>query len=344
LKIWTTVVPPSDDANIIQIRRLNKNYGSTPILRDVDLDVRQGEFLTLLGPSGSGKTTMLNIIAGILQGDSGSIRLRGADISHLPPEKRDIAVVFQNYALFPHMTVAQNVAFPLKMRGIGRDECRKRVEDALAIVKLETFAGRYPSELSGGQQQRVALARAQVFGPAIMLMDEPLSALDKRLREHMKTELKLIQQRLGLTVIYVTHDQGEALALSDRIAVMEEGCIAQLSSPQEIYERPASRFVAEFIGEANLMPLELFKPGHKGTMLVRPEYIHTGDPVLRSDYRLVAQVQTLIYEGTHYIVSLQAQGRPITVRLEKGKLPVPLEPGQWLQLGWDANNAHELAQ
>jgi len=337
-------VPPSDDANIIQIRRLNKNYGSTPILRDVDLDVRQGEFLTLLGPSGSGKTTMLNIIAGILQGDSGSIRLRGADISHLPPEKRDIAVVFQNYALFPHMTVAQNVAFPLKMRGIGRDECRKRVEDALAIVKLETFAGRYPSELSGGQQQRVALARAQVFGPAIMLMDEPLSALDKRLREHMKTELKLIQQRLGLTVIYVTHDQGEALALSDRIAVMEEGCIAQLSSPQEIYERPASRFVAEFIGEANLMPLELFKPGHKGTMLVRPEYIHTGDPVLRSDYRLVAQVQTLIYEGTHYIVSLQAQGRPITVRLEKGKLPVPLEPGQWLQLGWDANNAHELAQ
>lgn len=335
---------PSDDANIIQIRRLNKNYGSTPILRDVDLDVRQGEFLTLLGPSGSGKTTMLNIIAGILQGDSGSIRLRGADISHLPPEKRDIAVVFQNYALFPHMTVAQNVAFPLKMRGIGRDECRKRVEDALAIVKLETFAGRYPSELSGGQQQRVALARAQVFGPAIMLMDEPLSALDKRLREHMKTELKLIQQRLGLTVIYVTHDQGEALALSDRIAVMEEGCIAQLSSPQEIYERPASRFVAEFIGEANLMPLELFKPGHKGTMLVRPEYIHTGDPVLRSDYRLVAQVQTLIYEGTHYIVSLQAQGRPITVRLEKGKLPVPLEPGQWLQLGWDANNAHELAQ
>ncbi|MBA8852800.1 putative spermidine/putrescine transport system ATP-binding protein [Ochrobactrum intermedium] len=337
-------MPPSDDANIIQIRRLNKNYGSTPILRDVDLDVRQGEFLTLLGPSGSGKTTMLNIIAGILQGDSGSIRLRGADISHLPPEKRDIAVVFQNYALFPHMTVAQNVAFPLKMRGIGRDECRKRVEDALAIVKLETFAGRYPSELSGGQQQRVALARAQVFGPAIMLMDEPLSALDKRLREHMKTELKLIQQRLGLTVIYVTHDQGEALALSDRIAVMEEGCIAQLSSPQEIYERPASRFVAEFIGEANLMPLELFKPGHKGTMLVRPEYIHTGDPVLRSDYRLVAQVQTLIYEGTHYIVSLQAQGRPITVRLEKGKLPVPLEPGQWLQLGWDANNAHELAQ
>ncbi|MBB3217287.1 putative spermidine/putrescine transport system ATP-binding protein [Ochrobactrum sp. RC6B] len=337
-------MPPSDDANIIQIRRLNKNYGSTPILRDVDLYVRQGEFLTLLGPSGSGKTTMLNIIAGILQGDSGSIRLRGADISHLPPEKRDIAVVFQNYALFPHMTVAQNVAFPLKMRGIGRDECRKRVEDALAIVKLETFAGRYPSELSGGQQQRVALARAQVFGPAIMLMDEPLSALDKRLREHMKTELKLIQQRLGLTVIYVTHDQGEALALSDRIAVMEEGCIAQLSSPQEIYERPASRFVAEFIGEANLMPLELFKPGHKGTMLVRPEYIHTGDPVLRSDYRLVAQVQTLIYEGTHYIVSLQAQGRPITVRLEKGKLPVPLEPGQWLQLGWDANNAHELAQ
>ncbi len=330
--------------NIIQIRRLNKNYGSTPILRDVDLDVRLGEFLTLLGPSGSGKTTMLNIIAGILQGDSGSIMLRGVDISHLPPEKRDIAVVFQNYALFPHMTVAQNVAFPLKMRGIGRDECRKRVEDALAIVKLETFAGRYPSELSGGQQQRVALARAQVFGPAIMLMDEPLSALDKRLREHMKTELKLIQQRLGLTVIYVTHDQGEALALSDRIAVMEEGRIAQLSSPQEIYERPANRFVAEFIGEANLMPMELFKPGQAGTMLVRPEYIHTGDPVSRSDYRLDAQVQTVIYEGTHYIVSLQAQGRPITVRLEKGKLPVPLEPGQWLQLGWNANNAHELAQ
>ncbi len=342
-------MPPSDDANmiqtnIIQIRRLNKNYGSTPILRDVDLDVRLGEFLTLLGPSGSGKTTMLNIIAGILQGDSGSIMLRGVDISHLPPEKRDIAVVFQNYALFPHMTVAQNVAFPLKMRGIGRDECRKRVEDALAIVKLETFAGRYPSELSGGQQQRVALARAQVFGPAIMLMDEPLSALDKRLREHMKTELKLIQQRLGLTVIYVTHDQGEALALSDRIAVMEEGRIAQLSSPQEIYERPANRFVAEFIGEANLMPMELFKPGQAGTMLVRPEYIHTGDPVSRSDYRLDAQVQTVIYEGTHYIVSLQAQGRPITVRLEKGKLPVPLEPGQWLQLGWNANNAHELAQ
>ncbi|MFD1198959.1 ABC transporter ATP-binding protein [Brucella gallinifaecis] len=337
-------MPPLDDANIIQIRQLNKNYGSTPILRDVDLDVRQGEFLTLLGPSGSGKTTMLSIIAGILQGDSGSIKLRGVDISHLPPEKRDIAVVFQNYALFPHMTVTQNVAFPLKMRGIGRNECRKRVEEALTIVKLEAFAGRYPSELSGGQQQRVALARAQVFGPAIMLMDEPLSALDKRLREHMKSELKLIQQRLGLTVIYVTHDQGEALALSDRIAVMEEGRIAQLSSPQEIYERPANRFVAEFIGEANLMPMELFKPGQTGTMLVRPEYIYTGDRVTLSDYRLDAQVQAIIYEGTHYIVSLQAQGRPITVRLEKGKLPDQLAQGQWLKLGWDANNAHELAQ
>lgn len=337
-------MPPFDDANIIQIRRLNKNYGSTSILRDVDLDVRRGEFLTLLGPSGSGKTTMLNIIAGILQGDSGTIMLRGHDISHLPPEKRDIAVVFQNYALFPHMTVAQNVAFPLRMRGIGRGECKRLIEEALATVKLEKFAARYPSELSGGQQQRVALARAQVFGPAIMLMDEPLSALDKRLREHMKTELKLIQQRLGLTVIYVTHDQSEALALSDRIAVMEEGRISQLSSPQEIYEHPANRFVAEFIGEANLLPMALLKVDGSGTMLVRPEYIRAGERALRCDYRLDAQVRAIIYEGTHYVISLQAQGNTIVARLEKGDVPDRLNIGQMLELGWDERNAHELPQ
>ncbi|GLU29069.1 ABC transporter ATP-binding protein [Brucella sp. NBRC 12950] len=337
-------MPPFDDTNIIQIRQLNKSYGSTSILRDVDLDVRQGEFLTLLGPSGSGKTTMLNIIAGIVQSDSGTIMLRGQDISHLPPEKRDIAVVFQNYALFPHMTVAQNVAFPLKMRGVGRDECKRRVEEALSIVKLESFAARYPSELSGGQQQRVALARAQVFGPAIMLMDEPLSALDKRLREHMKTELKLMQQRLGLTVIYVTHDQSEALALSDRIAVMEEGRISQLSSPQDVYEHPANRFVAEFIGEANLMPMALFGKNCSGTMLVRPEYIRAGERALQCDYRIEAQVQAIIYEGTHYIVSLQAQGNAIAARLEKADVPDCLDIGQTLQLGWAERNAHELPQ
>jgi len=337
-------VPPFDDTNIIQIRKLNKHYGSTPILRDVDLDVRQGEFLTLLGPSGSGKTTMLNIIAGIVQSDSGAIMLRGQDISHLPPEKRDIAVVFQNYALFPHMTVAQNVAFPLKMRGMGRSECKRRVEEALAIVKLESFAARYPSELSGGQQQRVALARAQVFRPAIMLMDEPLSALDKRLREHMKTELKLMQQRLGLTVIYVTHDQSEALALSDRIAVMEEGRISQLSSPQEVYEHPANRFVAEFIGEANLIPMTLFRKHRSGTMLVRPEYIRSGEQAMQCDYRIEAQVQAIIYEGTHYVVSLKAQGNPIAARLEKADGPDRLDIGQMLQLGWAECNAHELPQ
>ncbi len=233
-------------------KQVNKSYdGRTRVVADLNLDVYQGEFLTLLGPSGSGKTTTLMMLAGFEQPSAGSIELDGRSIIGIPPYQRNIGMVFQNYALFPHMTVAQNLAFPLRMRGVGRDECKRRVTSILETVRLPEVADRRPSQLSGGQQQRIALARALIFEPSLVLMDEPLGALDKQLREHMQLEIRHLHEKLGITVVYVTHDQSEALMMSDRVAVFADGRIQQAASPTNIYENPANAFVADFIGDNN---------------------------------------------------------------------------------------------
>jgi putative spermidine/putrescine transport system ATP-binding protein len=236
-------------------RGVRKTFdGETLVVRDLDLDIRRGEFLTLLGPSGSGKTTTLMMLAGFETPTAGEITLEGRSLARLPPHRRDIGMVFQNYALFPHMTVAENVAFPLSVRGLSRDEMQGRVKRALGMVRLEGFEARRPTQLSGGQQQRVALARALVFEPKLVLMDEPLGALDKQLREEMQLEIRHLHERLGITVVYVTHDQAEALTMSDRIAVFHRGAVQQLDTPTALYERPRNAFVARFIGENNRLP------------------------------------------------------------------------------------------
>ncbi len=238
----------------LRVEHLSKSYGSSRVLDDVSFTVEAGQFFTLLGPSGSGKTTILKIVAGFVPQDDGEVYADDRELSGEPPYRRDIGLVFQNYALFPHMTVAANVGFPLRMRKTPRAEAERRIRHALEIVRLTGFEDRYPRHLSGGQQQRVALARTLVFNPSVVLMDEPLGALDRKLREHMQTEIKQIQRRLGITVVYVTHDQEEALTLSDHMGVMHRGRLEQLGTPEDLYERPRSRFVADFIGESNFLP------------------------------------------------------------------------------------------
>ena len=283
-----TDAPQGTTALPIEIRDLTKRYGSVYALNSVDLDVHSGEFLTLLGPSGSGKTTLLMAIAGFNRPDSGSIRFGEDEVILTPPHKREVGMVFQSYALFPHMNVADNIGFPLKLRGITGAERAARVEEALETVQLSGFGARNIDQLSGGQRQRVALARAFVFGPRILLMDEPLSALDKKLRERMQIELKHLHRKLGVTTVYVTHDQREALTMSDRIAVINDGELIQLDTPEVIYNSPANAFVADFIGESTMLPLTrddagaLFFRGQKvgdagaeegkgWTLVVRPE-------------------------------------------------------------------------
>jgi len=241
----------------ISIRGISKRYGAFAALDGVDLEIASGEFITLLGPSGSGKTTLLMVLAGFIRPDSGSVRFGDRDVSLTPPHQRDVGMVFQNYALFPHMTVAGNVAYPLKLRGVPKAETVRRVEAALELVQLAGLGERRVDQLSGGQRQRVALARAIVFEPRILLMDEPLSALDKKLREQMQIEVRHLHRRLGMTTVYVTHDQREALTMSDRIAVIDGGRFRQIGRPRDIYERPQSRFIAEFIGESQFLPVEL---------------------------------------------------------------------------------------
>src|SRR4051794_1870232 len=233
----------------VQLDGVSKHFGTTRALDEAWLKVKRGELLTLLGPSGCGKTTLLNLVAGFLEPDGGEIFIDGALVTALPTFRRQIGIVFQNYALFPHMSVAANVAYGLKARHVRREEIRPRVNDALALMKLDGFGDRRPRQLSGGQQQRVALARALVIRPKVLLLDEPFSALDKNLRTSMQVEVKEIQRKLGVTTIFVTHDQSEALSLSDRIAVINEGRIRQLDAPEQIYRRPADRFVASFIGD-----------------------------------------------------------------------------------------------
>ncbi|WP_184383648.1 ABC transporter ATP-binding protein [Roseococcus suduntuyensis] len=255
----------------LRISAVSKSYGAVEVLHDVSLDVRPGSFVTLLGPSGSGKSTLLMCIAGFEAVGRGDITLDGASILELPPERRDFGMVFQGYALFPHLSVAENVAFPLSIRGMGRAERERRVADALAMVRLEGLSSRLPRQLSGGQQQRVALARAIVFSPRLLLLDEPLSALDRGLRAEMQEELKRLHGELGLSFIYVTHDQEEALFLSDQVAILNHGRIQQIGPPEALYARPVNQFVAGFLGRSNLLRLH----GE-----VRAGMFHTGGPVL----------------------------------------------------------------
>ncbi len=264
-----------EDAPAIRLRSLTKAFGNVTAVDQLDLDIRPGEFFSMLGPSGSGKTTVLRLIAGFEQPTSGTIELFGEDVTKRAPFDRDVNTVFQDYALFPHMNVIDNIAYGLRVRGVGRVERRKRAMEALASVRLEDYATRKPSQLSGGQRQRVALARATVVEPKALLLDEPLGALDLKLRQGMQVELKEMQRELGITFIFVTHDQEEALTLSDRIAVFNEGRIEQLGTPQEIYETPQSPFVADFVGTSNLFTAEEAKRMLKldGARSLRPEKI-----------------------------------------------------------------------
>ncbi len=237
----------------VELREVSKRFGSVAVVESVSLQIRPGEFFSLLGPSGCGKTTTLRIIAGFVQPDAGEVFIGGRRVTHLPPNERDVNMVFQHYALFPHLTVEQNVAFGLEIQKLPRAQIRERVGWALELVRLSGLGSRYPHQLSGGQQQRVALARALVTQPSVLLLDEPLGALDLKLRQEMQWELKRLQRELKITFLYVTHDQGEALTMSDRLAVMNHGRVLQVGTPQEIYERPATRFVADFIGESNFL-------------------------------------------------------------------------------------------
>lgn len=250
-------VPPKAEQMLLQLAGLKKTYDQTEVLKDINLDIKHGEFLTLLGPSGCGKTTLLRLIAGFEQPNAGAIYLDGVQMTGLSADKRPVNTVFQQYALFPHMTVAQNVAYGLKLKKVPKDEIKARVRETLSMVQMENFANRRPQDLSGGQQQRVAIARAVINRPKLLLLDEPLSALDHKLRLQMQSELKRLQRELGITFVFVTHDQEEALSMSDRIAVMKDGTFQQIGTPIEIYETPANLFTAKFIGETNLFRAEV---------------------------------------------------------------------------------------
>jgi putative spermidine/putrescine transport system ATP-binding protein len=296
----------------VRFAGVRKRFGDVDAVAGVDLDVEDGEFFSMLGPSGSGKTTCLRMIAGFEEPSEGRIELHGRDVTHVPPYDRDVNTVFQDYALFPHMDVAANVGYGLMIRKVPRAQRRERVEGALRMVRLEGLGGRKPSQLSGGQRQRVALARALVNRPRVLLLDEPLGALDLKLREEMQIELKAIQREVGITFVYVTHDQAEALTMSDRLAVFNHGRIEQVASPAEVYERPATAFVAGFVGTSNLIDGEAARAlvGTTGTFTVRPEKIRLADRTSEpgpEDCSADGTVREVSYLGpdTRYIVTLE---------------------------------------
>jgi len=344
----------------IELRNLTKSYGGLPALQPLDFRVEDGEFLSILGPSGSGKTTLLRMIAGFITPDAGSITIGNQEVSRLPPERRNLGVVFQNYALFPHMSVLDNVAFGLRMRGIGRNERTARAAEALDLVGLSGFEQRLPRQLSGGQQQRVALARAIVIEPAVLLLDEPLGALDLKLRKRMQIELKQLHHKLRRTFIYVTHDQEEALTMSDRVAVMDKGRLLQVDPPSIIYARPRTAFVAEFLGESNLLPGELRQTADGGTVFVGQEglvvALTTGQgevglgkaalAVRPERLRLVpvdaaaaikAVVETVIFKGPWLSLVAHGAGARLEVLLPNDGRTFDLVPnvGETVALGFD---------
>jgi putative spermidine/putrescine transport system ATP-binding protein len=355
----------------VELRGVTKYYGRVLAVEDVSLEIEEGVFFSLLGPSGCGKTTTLRMIAGFVQPTSGEILVDSHDVTQRPPEKRDMGMVFQNYAIFPHMSVYDNIAFGLKMRQVPKVETRERVTRALKQVGLSGYEDRYSRELSGGEQQRVALARVLVIEPKVLLLDEPLSALDKQLREEMQFWIKDLQRNLGITTVYVTHDQVEAMTVSDRIVVMNKGCVEQVGSPREVYERPLTRFVANFIGESNVFDGTVLetsgeaitvridgrqftarsaqnpRSGQSATLLVRPEKINifpvdvtsppTGGNTLRGT------VQDRVYRGanTRYTVSLSS-GESVIVDSPLTGEHETLQPGDEVELTWESDNVSVL--
>jgi putative spermidine/putrescine transport system ATP-binding protein len=308
-------------APAIRLRGLRKTFGEVVAVDSVDLDIADGEFLTLLGPSGSGKTTVLRMIAGFELPTAGLIELAGTDVSQLPPFQRDVNTVFQDYALFPHLTVQDNVEYGLKVKKVGKEERRRRAAEALAAVRLDTYGARKPAEMSGGQRQRVALARALVNRPKVLLLDEPLGALDLKLREQMQVELKAIQRDVGITFVFVTHDQEEALTMSDRIAVFNAGRIEQIGSPADVYEHPATEFVAGFVGTSNLLRGEasLKVLGLDGVFSVRPEKIRVAgvdDAIADGEHCADGTVTEVVYVGdaTRFVVDLDAGGSLVALQ------------------------------
>ena len=336
----------------VRLVAVRKVFGETEAVAGIDLEIADGEFFAMLGPSGSGKTTTLRMIAGFEQPTSGRILLHGHDVTGVPPFDRDVNTVFQDYALFPHMDVAENVGYGLMVRKVDRSERERRVTDALRMVRLTSFGHRKPSQLSGGQRQRVALARALVNRPRVLLLDEPLGALDLKLREEMQIELKAIQQQVGITFIYVTHDQEEALTMSDRLAVFSEGRIEQVGSPADVYERPATAFVAGFVGTSNLLRGEVARAviGAEGTFTVRPEKIRMADPdtaVGDDELSAMGEIRDVIYLGsdTRYIVALEAGGELVVTQqnLETSSMEVLAARGRPVRLAWKRRHVLALA-
>lgn len=351
----------------LQLANITKTYGHFTALDNVSLSVDKGEFVTFLGPSGSGKTTTLMIIAGFEMASGGTVQVGGQSITQLAPHERNIGIVFQNYALFPHKTAVENVYFPLQMRGFSRAQGLKQAEDMLSLVGLKGFGHRYPKELSGGQQQRVALARALVFEPSLLLLDEPLGALDKNLREQMQIEIKRIQRSLGVTTIFVTHDQSEAMSMSDRIVVFEKGRIEQAAAPLDIYHRPQTSFVAAFIGESNLIPATITNPaaksaenptlgaieyaggdgtlsdGQKVTLLVRPEHIRLSRNPIEGRQNARMTVETIVNYGDNALVIGRAGDQTIRVRV-LGADVVIIKEGEKCCVSWTPDSVFVITK
>ncbi len=350
--------------------RVQKSYdGETLVVRDLNLQIAKGEFLTMLGPSGSGKTTCLMMLAGFETATHGEIRLDGCSINNIPPHKRGIGVVFQNYALFPHMTVSENLAFPLEVRKIDKAEREEKVIRALDMVQMGEFGNRRPSQLSGGQQQRIALARALVFEPELVLMDEPLGALDKQLRETLQFEITNLVHELGISTVYVTHDQTEALTMSDRVAVFDDGVIQQLDAPDTLYESPQNSFVAQFIGENNTLagtvesisgdsavvrldngdlintiPVNIEKPGDRTLVSIRPERVEVSRERLTPDaHTLKARVKEFIYMGDIYRTRISVAGNDDFIIKTRNAPDVQrLKRGDIIEIGWRAQDCRAL--
>lgn len=350
----------SDTAQTLCLQGVSIRYGASLIVDRFSLDVAPGEFLTLLGPSGSGKTSLLMAIAGFVPLAAGEIRFGPISISRLPPHRRGLGVVFQSYALFPHMNVFDNVAYPLRVRRTPAPQIRERVERALALVKMDTLVARGVHELSGGQRQRVALARAIVFEPRVLLMDEPLAALDRKLREHMQVELRRLHERLGITTIYVTHDQREALTMSDRVVVMDRGRIAQVDSPRALYEWPKTRFVADFLGVSSFIPVEVTqdavrsgqhawsvegarwsgprRPGSNAVLVLRPEALCIACDVDGPMNRLPAILRSAAFEGDALFLEAEAEGGVLLRLRVSAACDVP-DPGSVIVVGWHAESS-----
>ena len=352
----------------VKFDKVDKSYdGKVLVVRDLNLDIAEGEFVTMLGPSGSGKTTCLMMLAGFETPTNGEIYLDSNPISNIPPHKRGIGMVFQNYALFPHMTVYENLAFPLRVRKVSKEDTDKKVDKAMSMVSLSGFEKRMPGQLSGGQQQRVAVARALVFDPQVVLMDEPLGALDKNLRESMQYEIKHIHESIGVTVVYVTHDQGEALTMSNRIAVFNDGKVQQLSSPDELYEAPVNSFVAEFIGENNRFsgevteilngkckvkldsgteimanPIRVKSKGEKTIVSLRPERAVI-NPENNMDNKHKGKIEEVIYHGDHTRVRLNLLGNnEFILKVPNSSARMDIKLGNEISIGWNSQDSRAL--